>query len=143
MPWTVAELCRALSLEELLEDERFEGPVNRYRNSEVLAARLQECIATRSLADWEKELAGRTLIWAPTRTLAEAVADPQAQEAGIFQTTEHPTAGDFLSVAPPVQMSGFDLRSSRPAPGLGEDSTDVLAEAGLTPQDIEKALASD
>jgi crotonobetainyl-CoA:carnitine CoA-transferase CaiB-like acyl-CoA transferase len=137
------ELCRALGLEELLEDERFEGPVNRYRNSEVLTARLQECIAQRSLADWEKRLAGRTLIWAPTRTLAEAVADPQAREAGVFQTTEHPTAGEFLSIAPPVQMSGFDLRSSRPAPGLGEDSTDVLAEAGLTKEEIEKALASD
>jgi crotonobetainyl-CoA:carnitine CoA-transferase CaiB-like acyl-CoA transferase len=37
-------------------------------------------------------------------------------------------------------MSGFELRSRRPAPGLGEDSKQVLAEAGLTPEEIEKAL---
>ena len=134
------ELCRALGLVELLEDERFEDPVKRYRNSEGLTARLQTCVAERTLEEWEKHLAGYTLIWAPTRTLAEAIADPQAREAGIFQTTEHPTAGEFLSVAPPIQMSGFDLRSRRPAPDLGADSTDVLAEAGLTPEEIEKAL---
>ena len=74
------------------------------------------------------------------QTLAEAISDPQVREAGVVQTTEHPTAGEFPSVAPPLRMSGFDLRSRRPAPGLGEDSKQVLAEAGLTPEEIEKAL---
>ena len=136
------ELCRALDLDELLEDERFEGPIERYRNSEVLTARLATRIAQRTLAEWEKHLAGYTLICAPMQTLAEAIADPQAREAGVVQTTEHPTAGEFLSVAPPLRMSGFDLRSRRPAPGLGEDSEQVLAEAGLTPEEIERALDS-
>ena len=134
-------LCRALELEDLLEDERFQGPVERYRNSEALTAQLAARIAERSLEDWEQHLAGRTLICAPMRTLAEAVAEPQVREAGILQTTEHPTAGSFSSVAPPLRMSGFELRSSRPAPALGADSEQVLAEAGLTPEEIAQALA--
>ena len=134
------ELCSALELEELLEEERFQGPVERYRNSEALSARLAARIGEQSLATWEKHLAGYTLICAPMRTLAEAISDPQVSEAGIVQTTEHPTAGAFPAVAPPLQMSGFELRSKRAAPALGADSEQLLAEAGLTPDEIEKAL---
>ncbi len=74
------------------------------------------------------------------QTLAEAVNDPQARSAGIFQTVDHPTAGTFESVSPPLRLSGYDLTSNRPAPGLGADSEAVLAEAGLTPGEIEAAL---
>ena len=134
------ELCVALELEDLLEDERFQGPVERYRNSETLTARLAARIGEQSLATWEKHLAAYTLICAPMRTLAEAVSDPQLREAGIVQTSEHPTAGAFPAVAPPLRMSGFELRSTRAAPALGADSEQVLAEAGLTPEEIEQAL---
>lgn len=134
------ELCRALDLADLLEDERFEGPVARYRNSQELTARLQSRIAERTLEEWRKQLAGHTLIWAPMLTLAEALAEPQVRAAGIVQTTKHPTAGDFPSVSAPLQMSGFDLHSSRPAPCLGADSEQVLAEAGLTEEEIGRAL---
>ena len=134
------ELCRALELDDLVGEERFAGPVERYRNSHELTALLAARIAERSLDEWRKDLAGRRIIWSAVQTLAEAIHDVQAEEAGIFQTLEHPVAGPFLSVAPPIQLSGFDLRSQRPAPALGADSRAVLAEAGLTTNEIDQAL---
>jgi crotonobetainyl-CoA:carnitine CoA-transferase CaiB-like acyl-CoA transferase len=137
------ELCRALDLEELLQDERFTGPVNRYRNSEVLTARLAGRIGEKTLEEWRLLLTARRLIWSPVQTLEEAIADPVVQEAGIFQTTHHPEAGSFPTVSPPLRLSGFDLTSSRPAPGLGADSREVLAEAGLSGEEIDRALSEE
>jgi crotonobetainyl-CoA:carnitine CoA-transferase CaiB-like acyl-CoA transferase len=137
------ELCRALGLEELAADERFAGAVARYRNSELLTGLLAARIGLHPLDEWCERLRGAQLIWSPVRTLAEAVADPQAEAAGIFQEIEHPVAGRFRTVSAPLRLSGFELRSARPAPALGADSRAVLAEAGLAAVEIEQALASD
>jgi crotonobetainyl-CoA:carnitine CoA-transferase CaiB-like acyl-CoA transferase len=137
------ELCRAIGLDELTQDERFNGPVGRYRNSTELTALIGERIASKDLADWEKHLPDFTLIWSPARTLAEAIEDPQAEAAGAFQTVSHPKAGEFRTVAPPLKMSGYELRSGRYGPDLGADSRDVLAEAGLSEAEIDAALAKD
>jgi crotonobetainyl-CoA:carnitine CoA-transferase CaiB-like acyl-CoA transferase len=137
------ELCRALGLDELIAEERFTGPVNRYRNSEELTARLAGRIAEKSLEEWRPLLSARRLIWSPVQTLEEAIVDPVAQEAGVFQTIEHPTAGSFPTVSPPLRLSGFDLTSNRAAPLLGADSRSVLAEAGLTADEIDRALADE
>ncbi len=133
-------LCKALGLEDLAADERFSGPVERYRGSEELTARLAERIGERSLDEWRKVFADHRLIWAPVLTLQEAVAEPAAEEAGAFVEVNHPTAGSFRSVAAPLRMSGSDLTSDVPAPGLGEHSREVLAEVGLTPDEIDEAL---
>lgn len=136
-------LCQALDLPQLADEERFTGPVNRYRNSEELTALLAERIAERSLDGWRQAFAGHRLIWSPVQTLEEALADPATRTAGALQPVDHPTAGRFDSVAAPLRLSDFDLRSERPAPELGAHSREVLAEAGLAPDEIDAALATD
>ena len=66
----------------------------------------------------------------------------QAEAAGAFQTVDHPKAGRFRTVAPPIVLSGHELRSGRCGPELGADSRDVLAEAGLSDEEIDAALES-
>ncbi|MBW2242184.1 MAG: CoA transferase [Deltaproteobacteria bacterium] len=133
-------LCRAIGKPELETDERFDGARARYRNSETLAQILRDTFLSRSLAEWEKELLGHTIIWSPVRTLAEAVQDPEARANGVFAEVEHPTAGTFETVAPPLQLSGHAMPGDRPAPELGADGADVLCEAGLSEAEIAAAL---
>jgi crotonobetainyl-CoA:carnitine CoA-transferase CaiB-like acyl-CoA transferase len=135
-------VCRALELHELRGDDRFDSAVGRYRNSVELTRLLAERVASRSLQEWRKLLADHELIWSPVETLADAVRDPQARSAGIFQRVRHPNAGEFESVAPPLRLSSCELRSDRPAPELGADAEAVLREAGLAPAEIEAALAA-
>jgi crotonobetainyl-CoA:carnitine CoA-transferase CaiB-like acyl-CoA transferase len=136
------ELCNTLGLDEVVDEERFTGPVNRYRNSEELTALLAARIGERSLDDWRKQLEGRRLIWSPVQTLSEAIHDAQAEQGEMFQEIDHPVAGSFQSVAPPIRLSGFDMRSRRSAPELGADSRAVLAEAGLSDDEIDRALSA-
>jgi crotonobetainyl-CoA:carnitine CoA-transferase CaiB-like acyl-CoA transferase len=133
-------LCRAIGRPELLMEERFSGAVARYRASAELAAILEAVFAERSLAEWQERLAGERIIWAPVQTLAEAIEDPQARAAGIFSVMEHPTAGPFETISPPLRMSGHEMRGTRPAPALGADAEEILREAGLDADAIARAL---
>ncbi|MDP6540573.1 MAG: CoA transferase [Planctomycetota bacterium] len=136
-------LCRALGKPELLEDERFEDAIPRYRHREELTAILEDVFLTRSLAGWEAQLAGQPLIWAPVRTLEEATHDPQAHANGVFAELEHPEAGPFGSVTAPLTLSAHAMPGDRLGPELGADSTEVLREAGLEEEEIAAALATE
>jgi len=136
-------LCEAVGRPEWQGDPRFAGPVERYRNAETLCALLAGRFAERTLAEWEAHLEGRPLIWAPVRTVAEALDDPQARATGVFTEVRHPVAGRYETVAPPVKLSAFPMAGERPAPALGHDTDAVLARAGLAPDEIAAATGRD
>jgi len=135
-----ADFCDAIDRSDLRDDARFEDTIPRYRNSEALCAELAGHFASRSLADWEPALNARRLIWSPVRTLSEALRDEQARVTGVFTEVEHPVAGRYETVSAPIRMSAHAMPGGRPAPSLGGDGADVLAEAGLSPAEIEAAL---
>ncbi len=132
----------ALGRPDLAEDERFAGAVPRFQNSRVLIEELDAIFATRSLEEWAEAFEGHRLIWAPVRTVAEAVEDPQAVANGSFPTVKHPEWGEFRTVAPPLRMSGHDLAGTNPAPALGADTYEILSEAGVDDETIALILAS-
>ncbi len=70
----------------------------------------------------------------------EAVRDAQARSAGVFQTVEHPTAGPFETVSPPMRLSDYEMRGEKPAPALGEESEAILLEAGMSAEEIRSIL---
>jgi crotonobetainyl-CoA:carnitine CoA-transferase CaiB-like acyl-CoA transferase len=133
-------VCRALAHEEWEHDERFSGAVARYRNSEELTARMAAAFATKTLDAWEKELTGYPLIWAPVRTLEEAVHDPQAETMGMFARVEH-AAGTIGTVAPPLRLSSHPMPGTRPGPPLGHGAAEILREAGIDDDAAGKLLA--
>jgi crotonobetainyl-CoA:carnitine CoA-transferase CaiB-like acyl-CoA transferase len=136
------ELVRAVDLAALERDERFKGPVERYRNSAELIRMLDGVFFSKPLAAWTEILAQYRLIWAPVLTLAEAIEDPQADAFCSFPTVEHPTQGQFRTVAPPLQMSGYTLDGTAPAPALSADTEAVLREVGVPAEHIALLLAA-
>ncbi len=124
------------------EDERFASAVPRFQNSKLLIERLDEIFATKGLDEWAEAFEGHRLIWAPVRTVAEAVDDPQAIANGSFPTVKHPEWGEFRTVAPPLKMSGHDMPGTAPAPALGADTLAVLTEAGIDDETIALILAA-
>jgi crotonobetainyl-CoA:carnitine CoA-transferase CaiB-like acyl-CoA transferase len=135
-----SKLCEAIERPDLRGDERYADARGRYRNSAELTATLAAVFAARALAEWERVLEDHALIWAPVRALDEAIDDPQARANGVFRTVRHPTLGEFETVAPPLRLSAHDMNAEKPAPRLGADSEAILAEAGLSPEEIRKVL---
>jgi crotonobetainyl-CoA:carnitine CoA-transferase CaiB-like acyl-CoA transferase len=135
------DFCTVLGRPELCDDERFVGPVERYRNSGALVAILDAAFAERTLPEWEEYLEGKPIIWSPMKEMAETLNDPQAREMGYFETVDHPRLGSFETVGPPFQLSDAEVIGNRPAPDLGADTRAVLNEAGLSDAEIEAATA--
>ena len=127
---------------DLAADERFANAGERFRNSRALVELLDALFKERSLAEWEDVLNGGRLIWAPVRTLAEAIQDENANATGMFATVDHPEFGKFKTVAPPFRMSGHAMTGDAPAPLLAVDTADVLAEAGVDDETIALIVAS-
>jgi CoA:oxalate CoA-transferase len=135
--------CEALDRADLLADDRFAVPIGRLGFAAELAEILREVFASRPLAEWEPRLNAAAAIWAPVRTLGEAINDPQARAHGMFSKVDHPELGEFDSVGPPMRLSAHPMPANRPAPALGADGATVLREAGLTDDEIALALGPD
>ena len=132
--------CKAISREDLEHDERFNGAVVRYQNCTELFEIIETTFCERELDEWRTILDKHGLIWAPVNRIDEAVLDPQAIAGGYFQTVDHPTAGSFEAVSPPLRLSGYEMLGNKPAPALGADSEAILREAGLSPDEVKAIL---
>jgi formyl-CoA transferase len=128
--------CEAIGHPELRDDPRYAGAVARFKASEELTDRLAGIFRERTLEEWERALTGRPLIWAPVRTLREALADPQVRAMDMLRTVKHPRLGPFPTVGPPLRLSGHPMPADRPGPDLGAETEAILREAGLSDEEL-------
>lgn len=134
-------LCRALDREALASDERFADPIGRFKNARELVALLDGIFSERSLEAWGEALSRERLIWAPMRTLDEAIRDANAEATGCFATVEHPQFGRFRTVAPPIRLSAHPMPGTAVAPLLSADTGAVLREAGVDEETVALLVA--
>ncbi len=71
----------------------------------------------------------------------EMADDPQVRAAGMMAELVHPITGPPRVVGPLVRMSRTPAAATRAAPPLGHDTREVLAEAGLSPDEIDGLIA--
>jgi crotonobetainyl-CoA:carnitine CoA-transferase CaiB-like acyl-CoA transferase len=130
------QFCAALERPEWHNDPRFADAWSRVQHSAELIAEIEAVFREHTLAEWGDRLDTAGLIWAPVRTVDEAIDDPQARAMGYFQPLEHATAGDFETVGPPFRIEGCEVGTRRAASPLGADTRAVLREAGLSDDEI-------
>lgn len=135
-------LAHALKVEHLVGDPRFVNSRVRRENGAALVALLDEAFAARDFDEIAAALDAEEMIWAPVLTAAEAIADPQAIAAGCVVQTPNHEGGLMNAPAGPVRFPGVDDGPKGPSPRAGEHTRAVLAEAGLSPDEIEAMFAS-
>lgn len=130
-------LCAALDRTDLVDDERSVDAMARYVHRFELMPELDAAFATAPVATWTRRLTEAGCIFQLHQTLGEFVDDPQAEAAGVFGEIEHP-AGSFPTVRPPMKLHSLGSADARPAaPEIGEHTRELLAEAGLTADEID------
>lgn len=132
-----APMCRAIGIEELINDERFLDSRARYRNMEELVDLVDAALAKKSRDEWGLIFDEAGLIWGPVLGLHEVPKDPHAIELGMFPEMEHRKAGAYKTVNIPMRFSSTDVRPRHPAPGIGEHTEAVLTEFGFSQDEIE------
>lgn len=132
--WTA--LTRALDKPEWLDDERFRTPARRHDNINERLRLTQEVLRTASAGYWLERLEAEGVPCAPVLTRNELVDHPQIQANAIVVEYEHPSAGVLRQARPAARFSTTPADIRRPAPGLGENTAEVLGELGHTPAEI-------
>jgi crotonobetainyl-CoA:carnitine CoA-transferase CaiB-like acyl-CoA transferase len=130
--------CQVMGLEDMADDPALGTRESRRQHRDRLVARLEPLFRTRTVADWMARLEAADVLCAPVNTYADLDADPQIGATGIFQEQEHPGAGRVRTLGTPVRFEKTPGTLRRPAPALGEHSTEVLREAGLDPAEVDR-----
>ncbi len=118
----------ALERPDLALDERLQGIAIDPETLAWFRGELTAAFKTRTTAAWCEALGEAGVRYAPVRDYAAVAADPGAWQNGYFAA--HDDAGT-RTVGTPIRMSATPLEPGAAAPGLGEHTDEVLAEAGF------------
>lgn len=106
-----------------------------WANSDAIRVALQDVFIRRPAAEWQALLEEHDIPAERVQTLDEAIADAQIAESGYF--TKSPANPDIT-----LPLAGYRMSTGGPAltkapPELGQDSRDILTEAGLASSEID------
>jgi crotonobetainyl-CoA:carnitine CoA-transferase CaiB-like acyl-CoA transferase len=133
--------CTEFGLADLLADERLNDNGKRVAARGWLPARIGEEMRKYPSAELAERLERVRIPFAPLRRPDQLVDDPHLNASGQFVDTPLPGRGLAKLPKMPVRSTEYEFRLRRPAPELGEHTREVLAEYGLSGEEMD-ALAS-
>jgi crotonobetainyl-CoA:carnitine CoA-transferase CaiB-like acyl-CoA transferase len=119
--------------------ERYNIASRRERNAhiKVLYAHLRELAPERTTAQWMTLCEELDIPATPIYALDDLPSHPQLSAVGLFEESMHPSVGAIRQIRPTARFGGTPTSIRRHAPSLGQDTAEVLREAGFSEAEIE------
>ncbi len=132
--------CRAVGLEDLLNDERFSTNTERKAREGELADLLEGTLRTQPTAYWVSLLEEAGVPAGPIYNLDQMYNDPHVRARNMVVELEDPRLGVIKHIGVPVKLSGTPGSIRHRAPDLGEHSREVLLETGFSSSEVENLV---
>jgi crotonobetainyl-CoA:carnitine CoA-transferase CaiB-like acyl-CoA transferase len=127
-------LTAAIDRPDLLAE--YPSRLDRVERYPELALTLAEVFARQDRDYWTPRLEQHDVPFTPERRLDELRDDPQVRHQGVFYEQVHPRHGVLHAAHRPIRYDGDNRSDFLPPPDLGEHSDQVLAEAGLSEEEL-------
>jgi len=134
VPYTdpkIVQLFHLLGAPEFLETEGFSTTLDRFLNMTRVNAEIARHTPKRTTAEWMELFAKEGMPAMANADLADVIHDPHLVATDFFRMREHPDAGLYREMAPPIRFAADPERTLKPAPRLGGDGDAIRRELGL------------
>ncbi|MFE4952487.1 CaiB/BaiF CoA transferase family protein [Leifsonia sp. NPDC056665] len=135
------QLCTALHLEELAEDQRFADNAGRMQHRVELRRLIEGVLSTKPASVWIRDINDAGVPCARVLDLEEALTHPITQSLNMVETVGHSALGEMKVLGQAVKVEGSEagwLR--RPAPLLGEHTAEIAQELGVSAERLNELV---
>ncbi|MEX1036858.1 MAG: CoA transferase [Sneathiella sp.] len=134
------DLFDIASRDDLKKDPRFNTLATRVAHSQEIYGLLADIIATRSSAEWQRDLDALNIPVQTVMTKEMLLEDEQLKATGFWRFEEHPTEGTLRMIDPPIRFSKTPSTIRSMPPHLGEQSAKILRDAGYSETEIDQFI---
>jgi len=134
-------LCREFGMLDLLADERLDNNSKRVASQEWMLPLVRVVAVKFTGAQLQEKLEKAGVPYAPVQRPDQLLDDPHLRETGQLLPT--PMKNGKIGNLPkmPFNSSDYEFGIRMPPPGLGEHTTQVLAEAGFSQGEIDALIS--
>ncbi len=133
-------MLKLLGLEDRWVSEPGWLPEDGREHVHRMHALVEERLRLQTTEHWVRAFGEVGVPAGPVRMKDQVMEDAQAWENGFFVRLEHELVGGYTAVAPPVKFSETPLAALRASPPLGKHTRELLAEAGLDSDTIDRLI---
>jgi len=137
-----ARLAAALGKPEWAADARFHTNPDRVRNTPELDRSITEVLAAHPVSHWAAVFDRHDIACDPVQAPDQVIGDPQVAAVGQLETVELEGQGRALLPKLPLGFSETPAAIQGPPPAAGQDTEEILREAGFLDPEIEELLRS-
>ena len=135
-PHFYANLCKALGCEKWLEHQQNDAVQDEIRSD------FRAAFKTRTRDEWVADLGPNNTCVAPVSSIEEVVADEQFRARKVFVEAKHDERGRFELLGPVLAGGIREKKMHRVRDAAVTDSIDLLRDAGIPAEEIEKMRSS-
>jgi crotonobetainyl-CoA:carnitine CoA-transferase CaiB-like acyl-CoA transferase len=121
----------AAGMDSFSQDPRFSDYATRAKHIHELYALVDKVTPTKTTQEWLDLLKPLSIPVVKTARLDDLPDDPHLNAVGFFERYDHPEAGPYNAMKPPVRFTGTPSNIRRHPPRLGQDTAALRAEMGL------------
>jgi crotonobetainyl-CoA:carnitine CoA-transferase CaiB-like acyl-CoA transferase len=134
--------CAILNLAQLYADDRLGTNEKRVQAQEWMLPKVREAVAKITSADLQAKLDKASVPYAPLLRPDQLLDEHHLKTSGQLLTVpmEGGKQGDLPKL--PFKSDSYDFTLRHGAPGLGANTREVLAEAGMAAADIDALIAA-
>ncbi|MET4577137.1 CaiB/BaiF CoA transferase family protein [Ottowia thiooxydans] len=137
-----AVFFEVLGRPDIAHDPRYAARADRVRHADVINAIVREKLLERTSEEWSVLLGQAGILHSKIRSYSDILGDPEIVKAGHLTWLDHP---DLPSPVPIPNVPGAfpaeAFGSLTNCPEVGQHTEEVLAEQGLSREDIQAAIA--